>query len=361
MSTLEQVFSVFLSPFASSIEDWRDRSSTAFKELLGADYSMYSEYTIGQMAFQVADAPPAGMERMEAIGAEMASAEPTHPLVHRLMTLERTGQLPVYTTPLLNSVLEGQFAETPFYRDIMQPAGMEHIAGLVSVGGTATRRLTVGWHRKRRITPGARVLGTLRLLHPAFEAACGLIDQAELARRALLTTIDESTDGMTLIVPDGTALHRNPALRRMIALEGESGALQEAILAITERRTQGAELTPNPTGETHVCAAHGRFTVKACVLATTFGIPPNTMLVTLTDVSEDLPLVGEIQRTFALTRRQAEVARMLAGRLSDAEIAARLGLSWHTVRSHVDRVFSAMRVRSRQEIVERVRGIDSGH
>ena len=38
-------------------------------------------------------------------------------------------------------------------------------------------------------------------------------------------------------------------------------------------------------------------------------------------------------------RRQAEIAGLLAARLSDIEIAERLGISWHTVRSHVDHVF----------------------
>ena len=52
-------------------------------------------------------------------------------------------------------------------------------------------------------------------------------------------------------------------------------------------------------------------------------------------------------------RRQAEIAGLLAARLSDIEIAERLGISWHTVRSHVDRVFEALRVRSRAEIVHR--------
>ena len=79
---------------------------------------------------------------------------------------------------------------------------------------------------------------------------------------------------------------------------------------------------------------------------------------TISEVAAHLPLAGEIERRFGLTRRQAEIARLLAGRLPDAEIATRLGISWHTVRSHTDRIFRAMRVHTRQEIVERITSQD---
>jgi DNA-binding CsgD family transcriptional regulator len=358
MASLEQVFSAFLSPFQGTHDEWSDRSSSALKELLRADYSMYSENTIGQYSFRVADPPPAGLDSMNAIAQDMASPEPEDPLVHRMMMLERSGQLPIFTTPLLDSVLEGRFHETPFFRQVMQPAGMRHIAGLISVGATATRRLAVGWSVTRRFNPGNRTLGTLRLLHPAFHAACLLIDQAELTRRALLTTIDECSDGMALVTPMGTPLHWNPALRRMLGKEGESGALREALDVIPQRLRQStcrSESSVTGMAEILVRSPGARYSVRGCMLSTTFGIPPKTMLITVTDVTDDLPLAGEIQRRFRLTRRQAEVARLLAGRLSDAEIASRLGVSWHTVRSHVDHVFSAMGVQSRQQIVERMR------
>lgn len=362
MVSLERVFAVFLSPFESTPEEWRDRSASIFRELLGADYSMYSESTIGEMSFRVADAPAAGLDAMDDIGADMAKEEPAHALVNRLVNLERAGQLPVYTTPLLETILEGRFKETPFYLDIMRPARMGNIAGLVSAGGTAVRRLAVGWGCDRRVTLGERTLTTLRLVHPAFDAACRLLDQAEMARRALLTTIDESTDGMSLVTADGTALHRNPSLRRLIAIDGQSGELHAAIQRVVAASSCASTLSPRDTrgnAESRTHLFHGEYVIRACMLSTTLGIPPGTMLVTVTEVAAQLPLAGEIQRRFSLTRRQAEVARLLAGRFSDAEIAARLGLSWHTVRSHVDRVFSAMQVHSRQEIIARIAGPDT--
>ena len=351
MSSLEHVFSVFLSPFDGTPSEWQARAATAFKEFLGADYSMYSENSFGDMSYRVPDAPQSGLDKIDAIGEDMAREVPIHPLLRRAMELERTGRLPIFTTPLVNSLLDGKFEETPFFLDIMQPAGMKHIACLVSVGATVTRRLAVGWDRKRRVDLGPRMLTTLRRLHPAFDAACRLIDQAELSHQTLLTTIDQTTDGMALVLPDGKILHQNPSLRRMIAMEGASHLLESAIGTCAAASARQAMNSNSTTGSTTVQAQQGReYTLYASVLSAAFGIPQHTTLITVTEVTTQLPLVGEIQRRFLLTSRQAQVARLLAGRLSDTEIASRLGVSWHTIRSHVDHIFMAMGVNSRQQI-----------
>ncbi len=51
-----------------------------------------------------------------------------------------------------------------------------------------------------------------------------------------------------------------------------------------------------------------------------------------------------------LTRREAEVARMIASGLATKEIAHRLGLSCHTARHHTERVFAKLGVRTRSAV-----------
>ena len=48
-----------------------------------------------------------------------------------------------------------------------------------------------------------------------------------------------------------------------------------------------------------------------------------------------------------LTRREAEVARLVGAGLATKEIAQRLGISGHTARHHIERVFAKLGVRSR--------------
>jgi DNA-binding CsgD family transcriptional regulator len=50
-----------------------------------------------------------------------------------------------------------------------------------------------------------------------------------------------------------------------------------------------------------------------------------------------------------LTRREAEVLTLLAYRLTNAEIAARLHISVRTAESHVDRVLAKLQAANRRE------------
>jgi DNA-binding CsgD family transcriptional regulator len=56
---------------------------------------------------------------------------------------------------------------------------------------------------------------------------------------------------------------------------------------------------------------------------------------------------------FGLTRREAQVARLLARRASNREIAEQLGVSPHTVRHHIESIFAKLGVHSRRSIVSR--------
>ncbi|MFF0573726.1 response regulator [Streptosporangium saharense] len=56
-----------------------------------------------------------------------------------------------------------------------------------------------------------------------------------------------------------------------------------------------------------------------------------------------------------LTRREREVLALMAERLTNPQIAARLGLSHKTVRNHVSAVFTKLRVNDRSEAITRAR------
>jgi DNA-binding CsgD family transcriptional regulator len=61
----------------------------------------------------------------------------------------------------------------------------------------------------------------------------------------------------------------------------------------------------------------------------------------------------------ALTAREWDVARLLAARATNREIAAALGLSPHTVRHHGEHVFAKLAVRSRRDVAARLRALDA--
>jgi DNA-binding CsgD family transcriptional regulator len=57
-----------------------------------------------------------------------------------------------------------------------------------------------------------------------------------------------------------------------------------------------------------------------------------------------------------LTGRELDIARLVAGRKSNKEIATALGISPRTVSTHVSNIFAKLSVSSRGELAERVRG-----
>jgi ATP/maltotriose-dependent transcriptional regulator MalT len=59
--------------------------------------------------------------------------------------------------------------------------------------------------------------------------------------------------------------------------------------------------------------------------------------------------------TLILTQRELDVLRLIAAGLPNHEIAARLSLSFHTVKNHVQNIFKKIDVTRRTEAVERAR------
>ncbi len=57
---------------------------------------------------------------------------------------------------------------------------------------------------------------------------------------------------------------------------------------------------------------------------------------------------------FGLTRREAQIAHLLARRATNREIAEQLNLSPHTVRHHVENIFAKLGVRSRRAIAPQI-------
>jgi DNA-binding CsgD family transcriptional regulator len=64
----------------------------------------------------------------------------------------------------------------------------------------------------------------------------------------------------------------------------------------------------------------------------------------------DPPAASDLCHRFNLTPRESEVALLLAQRMSCREIANRLAVSFHTARSHTEKIMMKLGVRSKNDV-----------
>jgi DNA-binding CsgD family transcriptional regulator len=71
-------------------------------------------------------------------------------------------------------------------------------------------------------------------------------------------------------------------------------------------------------------------------------------------------LVTELRRRFSFTRSEANIALLLAEGLSYTEVAERLGVSYHTVHTHVKAVHAKARVSSNGRLLALIHTMEAG-
>ncbi|MGZ8467977.1 MAG: response regulator transcription factor [Gemmatirosa sp.] len=165
----------------------------------------------------------------------------------------------------------------------------------------------------------------LGLLQPALQVAHHALSAFGARRGALLATLDAMRDALLVVDADGRALQR--------------------------RGTDAAPTAPARTVRT----ALARYALRATFAPAVLWGQENLVQVTLD--AHDAPgaaISTEATGALGLTAREAEVARLLARRLSNAELAAALGVSQHTARHHTERVMQKLGVRRRSEVAGRV-------
>lgn len=213
-----------------------------------------------------------------------------------------------------------------------------------------------------------RAHALLRLLHPALEA--GVRAQAAFGahRSRLEAALDAVPDGALLLDLEGRVLHRNPAASSVLESDpqGERVAASAADLARTlgslelGRPSAGngsiEEEPPSRTVRTVLAA----YRLRASLLNGAAGWSRPLVVVTVTQQAYAAPGTGTLpapralRSRFDLTARQAEVALLLARRLSNREIADALSISPHTARRHTEMVFRKLGISSRRQVRRRI-------
>jgi DNA-binding CsgD family transcriptional regulator len=247
---------------------------------------------------------------------------------------------------------------SPFFHEFLRPHRILDLTVVeVDFGGAQPARLHFS-HTARRGGEWQRTRGALlRAVLPALRSALALWRELGARRAEVARLVDALPQAVLFYDAAGALLHANSGATRQLA----GGADAERLRAEAQRvawavgaqaRRAGAVATAERDVRVDGATVRLRGSVAPAWL---LGREPG-VLVTL-EATAARPLTdAELRERFALTRRELEVARLLADGLSNQALAERMGVSFFTARNHVERLLAKLGLRSRAAVGALLRG-----
>ena len=265
--------------------------------------------------------------------------------------VRRARGLGMMTFPIIDDILGGTLCDSPFFNETTGAMGAGDLHGLYllrGLGDGAKCQVEVYHVRGERSPFGDRGAEVLALLAPAFEAGAAALARLDGQR----ATLDALGEPAAVFDAMGRVRHENAALDRALADDPQRALLLGAVRALARDVGSGvaADVRPVRTIQT----GRGRYRLRASVLSPSpFGPGPG-VLVTVEPPDDPWPDAQSLRERFGLTRREAEVALLLARGLANDDMADRLCISPHTVRRHTERVMAKLDVAARGQVAAAV-------
>ncbi|MFN2563492.1 MAG: response regulator transcription factor [Gemmatimonadaceae bacterium] len=182
----------------------------------------------------------------------------------------------------------------------------------------------------------------------------GLGDLSAPRRVALAHLLDALGESVMVCDTAGRELQRTARLADLLAGDPDRerilGDMRALGRSLGLRRVDCADAPGPSIGALEVGTSVACYRLRGtCGGAGLLG-PDEVVLVSLERLTPELPSVEQLVERRGLTRRQAEVALLLARGMSNREIAGHLSVSSSTVRRHAEWVFTKLRVHSRKAL-----------
>ena len=366
LSRLEAATRALVSPLALPDADaWRDEAMRTVAEVVGADSATF--YLPGRehvVAYQGLD-PRFGDLIQTFTGAvwtgSSESPDPVLPTFHHTLVERR---IEVWNMHTADHLLGGGGAawSSMFYHEVLAHvrAGDTHALFVPRPEGS----YMLGTHTFRREPAPTDHLPVLRVLLPAFKAGIDALTRLS-AHRAALDAVGEP---LAAFDTDGEPIHRNGALGRLLAADPEAARIEAALSALAARLRPLAFARRSDAPDVRATTAEAR-TARATYALRGALLPPGALghgeafLVSVEPrgLATALPSPDDLRQRRGLTRREAEVALLVAEGLTNDQIADRLFVSGHTVRHHLESAMSKLDLtgRGREAVAARLLDVEA--
>jgi DNA-binding CsgD family transcriptional regulator len=244
--------------------------------------------------------------------------------------------------------------QSEYYNEYPVPVALRDSAGMSTSGtsGASGEQIVmyVASDDHGRSVPEGREALLLTLLQPGLEAGARTLARSSAPKRIL----DALDLPLALVDFSGRLIHVNPSFATLLkgAPQAEE-AMQAArrlsveLATLTGARERTRKRGALPTITWH--SADGVLALDATIWEST-GLACGPVCVIAAAVGTPAPNVSVLQGTWGLTRREADVATLLARGCRNREVARTLAISEHTARRHTERVLRKMRASSRAQI-----------
>jgi DNA-binding CsgD family transcriptional regulator len=355
---LVSTLTALLSPLASpSPEHWFERVTGELKKLLRAETSQVALVLHGRARTFSTDCPALAQSLEAATTFKSGELHFHEGVMEGGLELRRERNLAVFTSAMLDRASGGRRKESDFYNEVCVPANALDTYGFLIAGPEGEALVGVNCGASPVFDPlGSDTFALLQLLLPALQCGFETLARVGSALNVLASTLDHQGVGMLVFdTATGRELHRNAALRSMLADSTASGEIERDARALAHAFRVQRQRKNKSSNEMDYCAFGARKTSGDVRLHATF-LPPGVfdaergILITAEYSTPQLPGAAELRDALGLTAREAQVTLRLAAGQGDAAIARELGISAHTVRHHVERIFLKLGVHSRKAL-----------
>jgi DNA-binding CsgD family transcriptional regulator len=366
LAQVEHASRALLSPLAvPDIDAWRSEVLGTLRTLLRADGGMFMLSTATQVHFS----DRSDHRLRNAYDDFLAESTPqgprlSDPVLQTWLDERRRVRQEVVTDTLVDRLLAPHglaLHDSPVYSEVMVPEALVNQRGMYVSFSGGEAMVQLGYARTEKALDHDASVALLHVLIPSFRAGLDALSRFDLHRH----TLDAVSEPLAAFDADGRLLHQNPALTRLLDADAERDRIEVELrvlarrlrmLAFPMRHEVGGTAGP-PTASREVATARGSYALRGLLLPPGGGGFGEAVLITVTlDAPPSLPDAEAIRARHGLTKREAEVALLLAGGLSNAEIAERLFVSPHTARHHVENVLGKLQLSSRAAVGARLMG-----
>lgn len=342
LSRLEAASRVLLSPLEyADLTEWRTAANTACRELLQTERASF---------FLRCDGGPAVVSDFAAEDLGLYSTYQRE-LESKYERTPRAVALGVYGVRGLYREHLDEYLRGPLYNDFLVPRRTYPRAGMAVATGEGTAELLLHHPAAPSVDQERRDLAVVRLAFAAFEAGVRAAARIGRHRARLTEMVDVLTEAILVCGRDGGTVHANAALSRLLAGDPEGERIAAAASAFV-RSMVAAETAPGSVRRApgQIRTATALYRLRGSYVAEADWCPGARVLITVERVDAGAPSPDLIRQRFGLTRREAEVALLLAARKSNDEIARALCVSPHTARHHTEHVMLKLGISSRRSV-----------